>query len=227
MKKVILFCAAFLASCVLFAAEPNVFAGNFASQPFLPEKFSSNVMGEVNGSINKVVQQANELGDGRGSVGFTYDPVGSNNLLLSANFSIVGHWGMEIGVGKSYEKGGLAVEADILNFQWTLPFCNRGFFSMTAGFCCPVVFTITENKNDTNNSDEENKEEEVNDVIGVRPSFILGLHLFADCNFGLSVFVKPGFVIAASSENCKFSIPMGISVRMPGSIIAEAVESLM
>ena len=97
---------------------------------------------------------------------------------------------------------------------------------MTAGFGCPIVLTITENKNDPNNSDEENKEE-VNDVLGIKPSFILGFHLFADCDFGLSVFVKPGFVIDGSSENRKFSIPMGISVRMPGSIIAEAFESLM
>jgi len=226
MKKLILFCALFFAFGALFATKSNVFAGDFSSQPILAEKFSNNVAGEINGSMNKVIQQANELGDGRGSFGFTYDPAGSNNLLLSANFSIIGHWGMEIGAGWSYEKGGFAVEADILNFQWTLPFCNRGFFSITAGFGCPIVLTITENKNDPNSSDEENKEE-VNDVLGIKPSFILGLHLFADRDFGLSVFVKPGFVIATSSENCKFSMPMGISVRMPGSIIAEAFESLM
>lgn len=224
VKKYFLCFAGFFVVSFMFAENGNFSADDLLLQPFNVEKFSEEGDGLRN-TMNDLVQQANNLGNGNGFVGATFDPAGFGNIMALANLRFCKIWGIEVGGGWSKEKEGLAIELDPANFQWTLPFLNSGFFSMTAGVGCPLIFVIPKkNSKLTNNGEEVEKISEVNAVM---PSAIIGFHLWADKEFGVSFFIKPGYVVDFKhSENRKFSIPMGIMLKMPSSIIAGVFSAM-
>ncbi len=213
VKKYFLCFVGFFIASFMFAENGKVSANNLLFSPSNIEKFSEAGDGLRN-SMNDLVQQANNLGNGNGFVGVTFDPAGFGNIMVLVNIRFCKIWGVETGGGWSKKNDIFAVEVvDPLNFQWTLPFLNSGFFSMTAGVGCPIIFIP--NKGDSS------------EVFGVKPSAIIGFHLWADKEYGASFFIKPGYVVDFKhSENRKFSIPMGIMFKMPSSIIADAFSAM-
>ncbi|WP_288507515.1 hypothetical protein [uncultured Treponema sp.] len=213
MKKYFLCFAGFFIASFMFAENGKLSANDLLLNPLNVEKFSEAGDGLRN-SMNDLVQQANNLGNGNGFVGATFDPAGFGNIMALVNIRFCKIWGIEVGGGWSKKNDILAVEVvDPLNFQWILPFLNSGFFSMTAGVGCPLIFIP--NKGDSS------------EVFGVKPSAIIGFHLWADKEYGASFFIEPGYIVDFKhSENRKFSIPMGIMFKMPSSIIAGVFSAM-
>ena len=213
MKKYFLCFAGFFIASFMFAENGKFSANDLLLKPLNVEKFSEAGDGLRN-SMNDLVQQANNLGNGNGFVGATFDPAGFGNIMALVNIRFCKIWGIEAGAGWSKKNDILAVEVfDPLNFQWILPFLNSGFFSMTAGVGCPLIFIP--NKGDSS------------EVFGVKPSAIIGFHLWADKEYGASFFIEPGYIVDFKhSENRKFSIPMGIMFKMPSSIIAGVFSAM-
>ena len=212
MKKYFLCFVGFFIVSFMFAENGKFSANDLLLKPLNVEKFSEAGDGLRN-SMNDLVQQANNLGNGNGFVGATFDPAGFGNIMVLVNLRFSRIYGLEVGGGWSKGNDIFAIEIDPLNFQWTLPFLNSGFFSMTAGVGCPFVYIP--NKGDSS------------EVVGVKPSAIIGLHLWADNEFGASFFIKPGYIVDfRHSENRKFSIPMGIMFKMPSSIISGVVSAM-
>lgn len=213
VKKYFLCFAGFFIASFMFAENGKFSANDLLFTPLKIEKFSEAGDGLRN-SMNDLVQQANNLGNGNGFVGATFDPAGFGNIMALVNIRFCKIWGIEAGGGWSKKNDIFAVEVvDPLNFQWTLPFLNSGFFSMTAGVGCPIIFIP--NKGDSS------------EVFGVKPSAIIGFHLWADKEYGASFFIKPGYIVDFKhSENRKFSIPMGIMFKMPSSIIAGVFSAM-
>lgn len=213
VKKYFLCFAGFFIASFMFAENGKLSANDLLLNPLNVEKFSEAGDGLRN-SMNDLVQQANNLGNGNGFVGATFDPAGFGNIMALVNIRFCKIWGIEVGGGWSKKNDILAVEVvDPLNFQWILPFLNSGFFSMTAGVGCPLIFIP--NKGDSS------------EVFGVKPSAIIGFHLWADKEYGASFFIEPGYIVDFKhSENRKFSIPMGIMFKMPSSIIAGVFSAM-
>lgn len=213
VKKYFLCFAGFFIASFMFAENGRFSANDLLLQPFNVEKFSEAGDGLRN-SMNDLVQQANNLGNGNGFVGATFDPAGFGNIMALVNIRFCKIWGIEVGGGWSKKNDIFAVEVfDPLNFQWILPFLNSGFFSMTAGVGCPLI--LIPNKGDSS------------EVFGVKPSAIIGFHLWADKEYGASFFIEPGYIVDFKhSENRKFSIPMGIMFKMPSSIIAGVFSAM-
>lgn len=213
VKKYFLCFAGFFIASFMFAENGKFSANDLLLKPLNVEKFSEAGDGLRN-SMNDLVQQANNLGNGNGFVGATFDPAGFGNIMALVNIRFCKIWGIEVGGGWSKKNDILAVEVvDPLNFQWILPFLNSGFFSMTAGVGCPLIFIP--NKGDSS------------EVFGVKPSAIIGFHLWADKEYGASFFIEPGYIVDFKhSENRKFSIPMGIMFKMPSSIIAGVFSAM-
>lgn len=213
VKKYFLCFAGFFIASFMFAENGKFSANDLLLKPLNVEKFSEAGDGLRN-SMNDLVQQANNLGNGNGFVGATFDPAGFGNIMALVNIRFCKIWGIEAGAGWSKKNDILAVEVfDPLNFQWILPFLNSGFFSMTAGVGCPLIFIP--NKGDSS------------EVFGVKPSAIIGFHLWADKEYGASFFIEPGYIVDFKhSENRKFSIPMGIMFKMPSSIIAGVFSAM-
>ena len=213
MKKYFLCFAGFFIASFMFAENGKLSANDLLLNPLNVEKFSEAGDGLRN-SMNDLVQQANNLGNGNGFVGATFDPAGFGNIMALVNIRFCKIWGIEVGGGWSKKNDIFAVEVfDPLNFQWILPFLNSGFFSMTAGVGCPLI--LIPNKGDSS------------EVFGVKPSAIIGFHLWADKEYGASFFIEPGYIVDFKhSENRKFSIPMGIMFKMPSSIIAGVFSAM-
>lgn len=213
MKKYFLCFAGFFIASFMFAENGKFSANDLLLKPLNVEKFSEAGDGLRN-SMNDLVQQANNLGNGNGFVGATFDPAGFGNIMALVNIRFCKIWGIEVGGGWSKKNDIFAVEVfDPLNFQWILPFLNSGFFSMTAGVGCPLI--LIPNKGDSS------------EVFGVKPSAIIGFHLWADKEYGASFFIEPGYIVDFKhSENRKFSIPMGIMFKMPSSIIAGVFSAM-
>lgn len=213
VKKYFLCFAGFFIASFMFAENGKFSANDLLLKPLNVEKFSEAGDGLRN-SMNDLVQQANNLGNGNGFVGATFDPAGFGNIMALVNIRFCKIWGIEVGGGWSKKNDIFAVEVfDPLNFQWILPFLNSGFFSMTAGVGCPLI--LIPNKGDSS------------EVFGVKPSAIIGFHLWADKEYGASFFIEPGYIVDFKhSENRKFSIPMGIMFKMPSSIIAGVFSAM-
>lgn len=213
MKKYFLCFAGFFIASFMFAENGKFSANDLLLKPLNVEKFSEAGDGLRN-SMNDLVQQANNLGNGNGFVGATFDPAGFGNIMALVNIRFCKIRGIEVGGGWSKKNDIFAVEVfDPLNFQWILPFLNSGFFSMTAGVGCPLI--LIPNKGDSS------------EVFGVKPSAIIGFHLWADKEYGASFFIEPGYIVDFKhSENRKFSIPMGIMFKMPSSIIAGVFSAM-
>ncbi len=212
VKKYFLCFAGFFIASFMFAENGKFSANDLLLKPLNVEKFSEAGDGLRN-SMNDLVQQANNLGNGNGFVGATFDPAGFGNIMVLVNIQFSRIYGLEVGGGWSKKNDIFAIEIDPLNFQWTLPFLNSGFFSMTAGVGCPFVYIP-----DKGDSSE---------VVGVKPSAIIGFHLWADNEYGASFFIKPGYIVDfRHSENRKFSIPMGIMFKMPSSIISGVFSAM-
>ncbi|MGP1475817.1 MAG: hypothetical protein ACTTJ1_10525 [Treponema sp.] len=217
MKKLVLGIVGFLFTYSVFAMTPVFNFEKTMNQDFVPARLSDNGgtidLGGVNDSMKNFATTMSEIGSGTGFLGITFDPFGSQNLLVVANFTLLGPWNAEIGFGYSVRKTAFAFDIDILNFQWNLPFIKSNFWAVTAGVGCP--FTITIGKN-------------TNDVIGVRPSADLRVHLFASSEYGAAFIIRPGYVIDFEhKENNSFAMPVGIMFRLPGSIIADAIANAL
>lgn len=217
MKKTILGIAGFLLAFSAFAKPYAFNSEKTVNQDFAPARLSDNggenSFGGANDSIKNFATTMGEIGSGTGFLGITFDPFASQNLLFVANFTLLGPWNAEVGFGYSVRKTAFAFDIDILNFQWNLPFIKSNFWAVSAGFGCP--FTVTVGKN-------------ADDVIGVRPSADLRVHLFANSEYGLSFVVRPGYVIDFQhKENNSFAMPVGIMFRLPGSIIADTIANAL
>ena len=212
MKKYFLCFVGFFFASFMFAENGKFSVNDLLLTPLNVENFSEAVDGLRN-SMNDLVQQANNLGNGNGFVGVTFDPAGFGNIMALVNIRFSRIYGFELGAGWSKENDIFAIEIDPLNFQWTLPFLNSEFFSMTTGVGCPLIYIP-----DNGDSSE---------VFGVKPSAIIGFHLWADKEYGASFFIEPGYIVDFKhSENRKFSIPMGIMFKMPSSIIAGVFSAM-
>ena len=212
MKKYFLCFVGFFFASFMFAENGKFSVNDLLLTPLNVENFSEAGDGLRN-SMNDLVQQANNLGNGNGFVGVTFDPAGFGNIMALVNIRFSRIYGFELGAGWSKENDIFAIEIDPLNFQWTLPFLNSEFFSMTTGVGCPLIYIP-----DNGDSSE---------VFGVKPSAIIGFHLWADKEYGASFFIEPGYIVDFKhSENRKFSIPMGIMFKMPSSIIAGVFSAM-
>lgn len=212
MKKYFLCFVGFFIASFMFAENGKFSVNDLLLTPLNVENFSEAGDGLRN-SMNDLVQQANNLGNGNGFVGVTFDPAGFGNIMALVNIRFSRIYGFELGAGWSKENDIFAIEIDPLNFQWTLPFLNSEFFSMTTGVGCPLIYIP-----DNGDSSE---------VFGVKPSAIIGFHLWADKEYGASFFIEPGYIVDFKhSENRKFSIPMGIMFKMPSSIIAGVFSAM-
>ena len=212
MKIYFLCFVGFFFASFMFAENGKFSVNDLLLTPLNVENFSEAGDGLRN-SMNDLVQQANNLGNGNGFVGVTFDPAGFGNIMALVNIRFSRIYGFELGAGWSKENDIFAIEIDPLNFQWTLPFLNSEFFSMTTGVGCPLIYIP-----DNGDSSE---------VFGVKPSAIIGFHLWADKEYGASFFIEPGYIVDFKhSENRKFSIPMGIMFKMPSSIIAGVFSAM-
>ena len=212
VKKYFLCFVGFFFASFMFAENGKFSVNDLLLTPLNVENFSEAGDGLRN-SMNDLVQQANNLGNGNGFVGVTFDPAGFGNIMALVNIRFSRIYGFELGAGWSKENDIFAIEIDPLNFQWTLPFLNSEFFSMTTGVGCPLIYIP-----DNGDSSE---------VFGVKPSAIIGFHLWADKEYGASFFIEPGYIVDFKhSENRKFSIPMGIMFKMPSSIIAGVFSAM-
>lgn len=169
---------------------------------------------ELKSSMKNFANNANSMGTGRGYIGIYYSPVGTKDLMLTANFSLLGVWGMELGGGYSFLKKTVELTLDPLNLVWTFPLSES--FSWSVGAGCPLLVTLL--------SDE-------GDIEGIRPFADLQFHLFASSDYGLSIFARPGYLFDWQKEKddraTGFTCPIGIAFRMPASFIAQALSSAL
>ena len=212
MKKIIVGGISFLC-CFLMFAEKNLY-GKENCERVIPkiQTLSSDLedsKNELGDSIKNFTETANEMGSGSGFFGVTFDPLGTQNLMCTANFSLIGVWGAEISVGYSLRKA-FAIEVDPLNFVRQFPVGEKMAWSIGVG--CPLIFTL--------GSD--------NDIFGIKPRADLRFHFFANHEYGLSFFVRPGYIVDFNDgkRNNAFSCAVGIMCRLPSSIIAEAFASV-
>ena len=216
MKKSILcfFCITF---CFFQVFAKSYFLNTLNCSPFEPKMeklLSEDNWNGIKESMNNFASTANSEGSGEGYFGLEYDPFGFNTLLLVANFKIIGVWGTEISFGKNFSKGAFAFEIDPLNLTWQIPLGESTAWTIGAGF--PICFTIG-----------TDFPENGYDIFGIRPTVDFRFHFFADKDYGLSFFVRPGYLIDFEhSENNKFSCNLGIMCRMPSSFIAQAFANL-
>ena len=172
--------------------------------------FADNSEKELRDTMKNFATTANELGEGSGFLGVTFDPLGFQNVMVTANFKLIGVWGAELSGGYSIGKKAFAIEIDILNLNWQFPIGEKMACGLGVG--CPITGTIGG----------------YGDVFAVKPCADLRFHFFADKNYGLSIFARPGFIIDfQNEENRRISCPVGIMWRLPSSFISEAISSVL
>ena len=190
----------------------SVFAGNnFSAYSEIKTLSAEENEKELRNSIKNFAVTANEIGSGSGFLGVTFDPFGAQNLMLTANFSLIGVWGAEISGGWSLKRNAFAIEIDALNFSWQFPMGETMAWAIGVG--CPFIGTLGS----------------YHDIFGIKPCADLRIHFFANHDYGLSFFIRPGYIVDFSngSENNAFSCPIGIMWRLPSSFIAEAFASVL
>ncbi len=147
--------------------------------------------------------------EGIGLAGVSYEPF-EQQVILNANFTLYGPWGIEGSGGASFKKGTVVVGLSPWEFMWEVPLMDS--LSMYLGFGAPLVLNINFNTMDYD--------------AGLRPQGHIVLNFFADSDYGLSLYVRPGYLINFIGNPGSFECQLGLAFRMPGSFLADILSNL-